>query len=44
MSHLALNGLTIPIGEKFENGLAYPGAPGPPDETANCNCWLTFGG
>lgn len=43
-SHLALNGRTVPLDETFSNGLRYPRAPGPPQETVNCNCYLTFGG
>ncbi len=34
----------IPIGEKFVNGLRYPGETGaPPEETINCRCWLVGG-
>lgn len=34
----------IPIGEKFVNGLRYPGETGaPPSETCNCRCWLVGG-
>lgn len=43
-SHVALNGVTIGINERFANGLRYPHAPGPPAETVNCNCFLTYGG
>lgn len=42
-SHVAQNGLTIPIDERFPNGLRYPGAPGPPAEVINCQCYLSFG-
>lgn len=42
-SHVAQNGMTIPIDERFPNGLRYPGAPGPPAEVVNCKCYLTFG-
>lgn len=42
-SHVALDGVTIGIEERFANGLRYPHAPGPPAETINCNCWLSFG-
>lgn len=42
-THAALNGVTIPIDNVFANGLRYPKAPGPPQETVNCNCELTFG-
>lgn len=41
--HNELEGVTVGIGERFPNGLRYPGAPGPPAETANCKCYLTFG-
>lgn len=43
-SHVAQNGLTIGIDERFPNGLRFPHSPGPPAETVNCNCFLTFGG
>lgn len=43
-SHVALNGVTIGIDERFANGLRYPKAPGPPAETVNCDCFLTYGG
>jgi hypothetical protein len=43
-SHLALEGSSIPIAGFFANGLQYPGAPGPPEERVNCDCYLTFGG
>jgi hypothetical protein len=43
-SHLALEGASIPIAGFFANGLQYPGAPGPPEERVNCDCYLTFGG
>lgn len=42
-SHVAQNGMTIPIDERFPNGLPYPGAPGPPAEVINCQCYLSFG-
>ncbi len=33
---------SIPIDDKFHNGLQYPGDPvGGPDETCNCRCWIT---
>lgn len=43
-SHLALDGVTVGIDERFPNGLRFPRAPGPPAEVVNCNCYLTFGG
>lgn len=43
-THMALAGQTIPIADMFGNGLQYPGAPGPPEERVNCDCYLTFGG
>lgn len=43
-THRAISGETVGIGETFRNGLAYPGAPGPPEERINCDCYLTFGG
>lgn len=43
-SHAALDGVTIPMDERFANGLRYPKSPGPPQETVNCECYLTFGG
>lgn len=42
-SHIAQNGMTIPIDARFPNGLGYPGAPGPPAEVISCKCYLTFG-
>jgi hypothetical protein len=42
-SHLALEGSSAPIDGFFPNGLQYPGAPGPPEERVNCDCYLTFG-
>lgn len=43
-THEALAGATIPIEGFFANGLQYPGAPGPPEERVNCDCYLTFEG
>ena len=38
-SHKAINGQIIAIGEKFSNGLEYPGDPGgAPEEVYNCRC------
>ncbi|MFJ9387709.1 phage minor head protein [Nocardioides sp. NPDC101246] len=42
-THAAQDGLTIGIDERFPNGQRFPGSPAPPEETANCNCDLTFG-
>lgn len=39
MSHQLLNGRTIPMDERFDNGLLYPGDPaGAPGEIINCRC------
>ena len=39
MSHQLLNGRTIPMNERFENGCLYPGDPaGAPGEIINCRC------
>lgn len=41
--HAAVDGETVPLGELFSNGLAYPGDPtGSADETAGCQCLLVF--
>ncbi|MDE6834526.1 MAG: phage head morphogenesis protein, partial [Ruminococcus sp.] len=38
-SHRAINGQIVEIGEKFSNGLEYPGDPsGKPEEVYNCRC------
>lgn len=38
-SHMAVNGQIVDIGEKFSNGLEYPGDPsGNPAEVYNCRC------
>lgn len=42
--HNALEGVTVPIDQPFSNGQQYPGAPAPPEERVNCQCYLTFGG
>lgn len=42
-THAAQDGLTIPIDGRFPNGQRYPGSPAPPEETAGCNCDMTFG-
>jgi len=40
-SHDALNGDKVEIGERFKNGLMYPGDPnGPAREVINCRCTL----
>lgn len=40
-SHVALDGERVPVGEKFSNGLLYPGDPeGDPEEVYNCRCTL----
>jgi hypothetical protein len=39
--HAELDGKTVPLGEKFPNGLAWPGDPaGDPDELVGCQCLL----
>jgi hypothetical protein len=43
-SHAALDGVTIPIGDRFANGQRFPHSPAPPAEVAGCNCWMTVGG
>lgn len=42
-THAAQDGMTIGIDERFPNGQRFPGSPGPPEETAGCNCDMTFG-
>lgn len=38
-AHVRMNGETVPIGEKFSNGMNWPGDPrGGPDEVAGCEC------
>lgn len=38
-SHQHLDGETVDIGDRFSNGLLYPGeASGPPEEIINCRC------
>jgi hypothetical protein len=42
-SHAALSGQSVPIGERFSNGMAWPGDPaGGSAEVANCTCILEF--
>jgi HK97 family phage portal protein len=39
--HTAMNGETVPIGERFSNGLRFPGDPdGAPEEIICCRCGL----
>lgn len=41
--HPELDGETVPLGEQFSNGLAWPGdAAGGADQTAGCACFLSF--
>lgn len=41
--HSALDGETVPIGQPFSNGMAWPGDPaGGVAETAGCQCLLVF--
>lgn len=42
-SHAAQDGMTIGIDDRFPNGQRFPGSPAPPEETAGCNCDMTFG-
>ena len=38
-SHLEMHGETVPNGDKFSNGLMYPGDPnGTPEQIMNCRC------
>ena len=38
-AHVRMNGETVPIGDKFSNGMNWPGDPrGGPDEVAGCEC------
>lgn len=40
-THRLMDGKTINMGEKFDNGCKYPGDPvGPPQEVYNCRCTL----
>lgn len=41
-SHRAVNGQVVAMGERFSNGLRWPGDPGPAGEIANCKCALVF--
>jgi hypothetical protein len=41
--HAPMNGQTVPLGENFSNGMAWPGDPaGGAAEVANCGCSVTF--
>lgn len=40
-AHAAMHGETVPLSEQFSNGLDWPGAFGPPEETAECRCTVT---
>ena len=44
--HVALNGETVPIDAKFNNGLRFPRDPesGDAAEVINCRCYVTYGG
>ena len=40
-SHRQMDGVRVNVGQKFPNGLRYPGDPeGPPEEVYNCRCTL----
>lgn len=42
-SHSAIDGEAVRIGQRFSNGLAYPGDPsGDPAEVVNCRCTVVF--
>jgi hypothetical protein len=42
-AHAQMNGETVPLGEKFSNGMDGPGDySGGADEVANCNCSMDF--
>jgi hypothetical protein len=41
--HAGMNGETVPLGQNFSNGMAWPGDPaGGAEEVANCGCSVTF--
>jgi hypothetical protein len=42
-SHLAQDGQTVAIDERFANGQRFPGSPAPPAEREGCNCWMSYG-
>lgn len=42
-SHIAIDGETVEIGQRFSNGCEYPGDPaGDPEEVYNCRCSIVF--
>lgn len=41
-SHARMNGETVPVGERFSNGMRYPGDDTDMDETAGCRCVITI--
>lgn len=43
-SHARMNGETVPVGEKFSNGMRFPGDDTDLDETAGCRCVITISG
>lgn len=40
--HASMNGETVGIGETFSNGLDFPGAFGPADQVAGCQCSVSI--
>lgn len=46
VNHVALEGETVGINDRFSNGLRYPRDPedNRPEELINCRCYLTYGG
>lgn len=43
VTHEAMDGETVPMGQRFSNGMTGPGDPaGGADECAGCNCHLSF--
>jgi len=43
-AHAALDGVSVPIGDLFPNGMRWPGDPrGGAENNANCRCSVTFG-
>lgn len=46
VNHVALDGETVGIDERFSNGLRYPRDPedNRPEELINCRCYLVYGG